>query len=367
MILNYQNEEKDKFNSKITVPTPIKNNSENISYISFAKIISSYGVIVLHINGFWRNHSKNIKLFLLLNFYESFFYYSVPVFVLCIGATLLHFNEKYGLLEYNKRRVVKVIIPLLGWNIILYFYKAYYLKNLQIENLSFSNIWNYFFLSKVYHIFDSLHKFIQTYMLIPLIAYIEISYKLKICIYYFFFLLITQALIPYLINLFHAKLVWIYTFKMGYIMYILAGYIIQNYKFSIFQKYIIYILGIFSFIIHFFGTFFSFLSGNQNLRLHKGYLNFPSILYSCAIFLFIKEKSFIIFGKKYIKIINKLGSLTFGPFFLHNPLIETISSHQKLYKFLSFNTLYFSFFIFLLCLIITKIIKNIPILKILVP
>ena len=322
----------------------------------------------MHVNGFWRNHSKNIRLFLVLNFYESFFYYSVPVFVLCIGATLLHFNEKYDLLEYNKKRVAKVFIPLLGWNIILYFYKAYYLKNLQNENFNLCNIWNYFFLSKVYHIFDSLHKFLQTYMLIPLIAYIEKSYKLQICIYYFFFLLITQALIPYLINLFQIKIVWIYTFKMGYIIYILAGYIIHYYKLSIFQKYIIYFLGIISFFINYFGTFICFLSGNEkNLRIHKGYLNFPSILYSCAIFLFIKEKSFSFFGKRFIKVINKLGSLTLGPFFLHNPLIETISFHPKIYKFISFNTLLFSFFIFLLCLLITKIMKNIPILKILVP
>ena len=236
MSLNYENEENDKFNCKIIVSSH-KKISENIFYISFAKIISSYGVIILHANGFWRNHSRNIGPFLILNFYESFFYYSVPVFVLCIGATLLNFNEKYDLLQYNKKRIVKVFIPLLGWNVILYFYKVYFLKNLKKENFSFSNIWNYFFLSKVYHIFDSLHIFLLTYMLIPLIAYIETSHKLKICIYYFFFLLITQAFIPYLINLLQIKIVWIYTFKIGYIIYILAGYSIHNYKFSFYLSF----------------------------------------------------------------------------------------------------------------------------------
>ena len=366
MSLNYENEENDKFNCKIIVSSH-KKISENIFYISFAKIISSYGVIILHANGFWRNHSRNIGPFLILNFYESFFYYSVPVFVLCIGATLLNFNEKYDLLQYNKKRIVKVFIPLLGWNVILYFYKVYFLKNLKKENFSFSNIWNYFFLSKVYHIFDSLHIFLLTYMLIPLIAYIETSHKLKICIYYFFFLLITQAFIPYLINLLQIKIVWIYTFKIGYIIYILAGYSIHNYKFSFYQKYIIYLFGIFSFFIHFFGTYICFRRGNNDLRLHKGYLNLPSILYACSIFLFLKEKIFGVFGKKWFKFINKLGSLTLGAFFLHNPLIDTISSHQKLYKFISFNTLFFSFIIFLLCLLVTRIMKNIPLLKILVP
>ena len=145
MSFNIQNEEKDKFNSKNSIiPGGIKKNMpEIITYISFAKIFSSYGVIVLHINGFWENKSDDIKLFLILNFYETFFYYSVPIFVLCIGATLLNFNEKYSLLEYNKKRIFKVLIPLLGWNVILYIYKAYFLKNLTKEVFSFSNIWNY--------------------------------------------------------------------------------------------------------------------------------------------------------------------------------------------------------------------------------
>ena len=369
MSLNSQNEEKDKFNSKNSISPNIiiKNKQDIITYISLAKILSSYGVIVLHVNGFWENKSDDIKLFLILNFYETFFYYSVPIFVLCIGATLLNFNEKYSLLEYNKKRIFKVFIPLLGWNIILYIYKAYFLKNLNKETFSFSNVWNYFFLSKVYHIFDSLHTFLLTYMLVPLIAYIEKPNKMKIYIYYFFFLLITQAFIPYLINIFEIKIVWIYTLKLGYTIYIFAGYIIHNYKFSIRQKYIIYIFGIISFIIHFFGTLICFLTNKANLRLHKGYHNFPSIIYSCAIFLFIKEKSKNISEMNISKFINKIGSLTLGPFFLHNPLIETISLNSKFYSIISKNTLFFSFFVFFLCLIISIILKQIPFLNILVP
>lgn len=189
IVYNYQKEEKDekdKFNSELKIIQK-QNILEPIVYISFAKIISSYGVIILHLNGFWRNKSNDIKNFLILNFYESLFYYSVPVFVLNIGATLLNFNEKYGLIDYNKKRFFKVFIPLLGWNIILYFYKAYYLKNLKKEQFSFINIWNYFFLSKVSHSFDSLHIFLLTYMLIPLISYVEKSKKMNLYIYYFFF------------------------------------------------------------------------------------------------------------------------------------------------------------------------------------
>jgi hypothetical protein len=35
--------------------------------------------------------------------------------IYAVGATLADFNERYGLFEYNKKRLIKVYIPLIGW------------------------------------------------------------------------------------------------------------------------------------------------------------------------------------------------------------------------------------------------------------
>lgn len=312
------------FNKKIILPTLIN--------ISFSKIISSYGVIALHVNDFWSFQSKDYKHFKKINFLETLFYYSVPVFALCIGATLLNFNERYSLYDYNKKRFLKVFVPLLGWNVIFYFYKSFFLRSINLGKLNFSNIWNYFFLSKIVNIYDSLHLFLLTYMLVPLLAYIDKEKKMKI-----------------------------------YIIYIFAGYILHNYNFLLFQKFVIYLLGAISFFIHLFGTEISFYRNRANIRLHKGYLNLPSILYSCAIFLLIKENSFLLIKYMNKNFINKIGSLTLGPFFLHRPFLETIRLFPKLYNNLIFSSLLFSLIIFCVCLLLTYILKKIPILKYLVP
>ena len=65
--------------------------------------------------------------------------------------------------------------------------------------------------------------------------------------------------------------------------------------------------------------------------------------------------------------INKIGSLTLGPFFLHRPFLETIRLFPKLYNNLIFSSLLFSLIIFCVCLLLTYILKKIPILKYLVP
>ena len=372
-VTNFQNEKNVVINDEKKIYLILKdeilfhNKQKILDYISFAKIISSYGVIVLHLNHFWIFDKEKKNIWIIKNIYETIFYYSVPIFVLCIGATLLDFNERYGLLEYNKKRFVKVFIPLIGWTIILYLYKAYVLKNIPKISLNISEIWNYFFLSKIYVIFSSLHVFLLTYMLIPLLAYIEKSQKIRIYTYYFFLLLLTQVLIPYLINLFGNKIVWIYQLNVGYLIYIFAGYIIHYNTFSNLFKIIIYILGIVSFFTHLIGTKILTFRYNKIIRLHKGYLNLPGVFYSCSLFLFIKEYYYLItkiINKKYI---IKIGSLTLGPFFMHLTLNETITKFPKLIKLINFNILFHSSVIFTVCIFISSIFKKIPLFKYLVP
>ena len=87
----------------------------------------------MHTNGaFWCfDKQKYVEYWISANAIESIFYFAVPMFALWIGATLLDFNEKYGLIEYYHRRFIKVILPLISWNIILYYYRVYFLKSLQ--------------------------------------------------------------------------------------------------------------------------------------------------------------------------------------------------------------------------------------------
>ena len=174
-----------------------------LDYISLIKIIASLSVVILHTNGeFWKfNYDNYRQYWISANFLECFFYFAVPFFILCIGATLLDFNEKYGLIIYFKRRIKKVVIPLFCWNIIVYYYYAYLLKTYKKEKITFVNLWNIFFKSKLNTIFSSIHSFIIIYMIIPLIAFVEKSKKIKIYSFCFVTLLITQVLIPYLIQL----------------------------------------------------------------------------------------------------------------------------------------------------------------------
>lgn len=347
------------------------NNSGNklLEYISIAKILASFSVVILHTNGaFWQFNYNNYKTYWIsANLIESIFYFAVPFFVLCIGATLLDFNERYGLKKYYYRRVLKVVIPLIFWNILLYFFRVHIIRNMNKETFNLQNLWNIYFDNKVYHIFGSFRTFLLTYMMIPLLAYVEKSKKIKIYSYCFFILLFTQGLSPYLISLLSPNLIWPYKIQIGYIIYIVAGYIIENYKFKIFWKLIIYLLGAFSLLINIIGTKNLTLRYKKVIILHKGYLNLPCIIYSCSLFLLLKEYNFLLLKILDKNIINKIGSLTIGPFFMHFPLIDISKRYFKVNIYnLSFR-LFGGIFITIICLIITFFLKKLPLIKYLVP
>ena len=346
-----------------------KNQNKILDYISVVKIIACFSVIVLHTNHkFWIfQYTFYKKYWISANLIESIFYFAVPFFVLCIGATLLDFNEKYGLKIYFKRRIKKVVLPLFCWNIILYYYYVYIIKVMEKQKITFIYLWNLYFKSYLNFMFTSIRCFLIMYMIIPLIAYVDKSKKIKIYSYCFIILLISQVLIPYLIILFEPQLFWPYRIDVNMIIYIFAGYIIQNYKYSHIQKKIIYILGVFGLVIHIYGTQILTIKYRRISSLHKGYLNFPCIIYSCSSFLFIKENSHFLFKLINRKYINKIGALTLGPFFLHLPIKDAYDKYFQPNHF----TLTYRFFggivLFIICLILTIIIRLIPFGKYLIP
>jgi len=109
-----------------------------LTYISLVKIISVFLVILKHTN---ENYWVFNQYWISTNIMASFCMCAVPLFSLCIGATLLDFNERYNIKIYWKRRIKKVVLPILGWNIIYYFYRVYILKNFQKINFDFINLY----------------------------------------------------------------------------------------------------------------------------------------------------------------------------------------------------------------------------------
>ena len=303
---------------------------KRLDYISLVKILSACFVILKHTNNsywFYKEYSISINIIC------SLCMCAVPLFALCIGATLLNFNEKYGIYFYNK----------------------------------------------LYGIISSLRIFMFGYMVIPLIAFIDKKEKIKLYSYGLIIILINQSTIPYIINILYNYtnllsessntyiIDWPYNYNSGYIVYLFSGYIIQNKKLILKYKLILYVFGIFGLFLRLMISHDLTLKHKMADRTQIKYINLPIVIYSCSVFLFIKENSkflFKIINKKYI---HEIGSLSLGPFFLHNLIIETLPRFYK-YSRASFNYRIYGFILIsITCFLIAFIIKKIPLIKYLIP
>ena len=349
---------------KINIELNIKKSSLLV-YISLVKIVSAFLVILKHTNRFYWDFndcwSSN-------NILSSFCMCAVPLFSLCIGATLLNFNERYDIKEYWKRRFQKVILPIIGWNIFYYFFRIYIVKNFKKEKITLSNIIKLYFNNELYPIIGSLRTFLLGYLLIPLIAYVNKKNKIQIYSYCLVILLINQSIIPYLLKFDRSnQIIWPYNFNVGYIIYIFAGYIIQNHSFNKGFKYCLYISGVIGLIMRLYIAHYLTMKYKQVDGTQVNYLNFPIICYSCSVFLFIKENCIYLYKIINIHYINKIGSLSIGPFFLHYAIIWGLPCLYDFNQY-TFNFRFFgAFFISIICFFLTALIKKIPIIKYLTP
>ena len=263
---------------------------------------------------------------------------------------------------------MKIILPILGWNIINYFYRVYILKNLKITTLNFISLYNLYFNNSLYPIIYSLRIFLFGYMIIPLIAYVDKSNKMKIYFYCFLVLFINQSFIPYLIKCFLPnKIVWPYNYNTGYIIYIFIGYIIHNYRINYIFKILIYLFGVLGLLLRLIISHLLTMKNRMPDRTEINYVNLPIVIYSCSVFLFIKEYSTFFFKIINSNFINRVGALSMGPFFLHYMIIWSLP-HLIDYNKYSFTYRFFgAFIISFVCYIITFLIKKIPIIKYLTP
>jgi len=92
-------------------------NKNNIQWLDTLRTLATIGVIIIHVTSPLVNMSygKNMEFWWIGNVVDSIARYSVPLFLMISGATLL--NKEYGIVEFYRKRVSRVLVPFLFWMI----------------------------------------------------------------------------------------------------------------------------------------------------------------------------------------------------------------------------------------------------------
>jgi surface polysaccharide O-acyltransferase-like enzyme len=94
--------------------------------IDLLKILAILGVVVFHSCAPFFDGGKipEMRIWLMCYAFQSIFVFCVPIFVMCSGAMLLSSTKSMAPLSFYKKRLPKIIIPLIVWSVVYYVYKV---------------------------------------------------------------------------------------------------------------------------------------------------------------------------------------------------------------------------------------------------
>ena len=155
----------------------------------------------------------------------------------------------------------------------------------------------------------------------------------------------------------------------GYLLFVILGYLLTVTELSKKMRVAIYILGFLGFAIRFgFTVVWSTQSGMLN-QTFWGYLNFPSVFLAAGVFVLAKSVPWekIAGTERRQKIVSEIAGAGFGVYLMHMIVFRILQSvtglgmHSYLWRFV------IPFVIYVICVIITLVMKRIPILRRIVP
>lgn len=340
--------------------------SHKIGYISVVQVVSSIAVIYLHSNCFWK-YTEGLQ-WTSANIIESLFYFAVPCFIMVTGATLIDFGERYSIKEYFIRRIHKTVVPYIIWTFIAIGYRLIY-ASIEKDSINFLFVINRILSGDAIPIFFFFPLLFGVYLCIPLLATVQKEKRETVFGYLLLAGIIVNSLIPFVKNMTGIKLEWPYSVDVvrSWLFYVVAGAYIKEKTLSSIQRLVIYILGLGGLSLILFGTQVLSVQAGSVITKYKGYGALPCICYSIAVFVFLKQHGAKIMESRIKGLVDILSKYTFAFYLIHWFLLDLMIKYSGIDTTMIWYRLLIPWVILPVMVLITWILRKIPLVKRIVP
>ena len=204
----------------------------------------------------------------------------------------------------------------------------------------------------------------------PFIASIDKDKKLKLFKYFIICIFICNITIFFFLKLFnmYPELIDTSGIGLGNLIFVLLGYYIYKKPPASSAKILIYILAVIGLLVHIIGTYLLSMKSGEINEMFKGYANFPSVLYSLGAFILLRDIAVKIEKFNWLKkLFEFLGKYTFEVFLLQwfviniTGLVFSIDEKNLAYR------LFFPLVIYAVIVIVTWVLRKIPVIRKTVP
>ena len=259
-------------------------NNKRIAYFDILNVLSCFGVVCLHSNGYVHSFVKDSWWWLRV-LVEVLFYFAVPVFFMLSGATLMTYRERYSTTKFIQKRFTKAVIPYLLWGVFFIIVHSFYdsssismggiIMSITTGKIPYTNYW--FFI-----------PLFLLYVFIPFLSLmvVRMNFRQMTCLIAVMFLF--QSLLPTLYAIMGQE------FKIllplgGYFIYALLGYYMATFDIEKNNKlcYAVFLIAILSMMVRYWLLYIS----NEKEPILFTYFGLYSIFPASAVFLLFKKVS----------------------------------------------------------------------------
>lgn len=258
--------------------------NKRIAYFDILNVISCFGVVCLHSNGYVHSFVKDSWWWLRV-LVEVLFYYAVPVFFMLSGATLMDYRARYSTVRFVKKRFLKAVFPYLFWGVFFIIVHSFYdqssislggiIMSLTTGHITYTNYWFFIPLFLLYVFIPFLS------LMVEILSFRQMSWLILL-------MFLFQSLLPTLYAF------WGQEFKIslplgGYFIYALLGYYIASFDLEKNNKlyYAVLLIAIISIVARYWLLYFS----NEKEPMLFTYFGLYAIFPACAVFLLFKRVS----------------------------------------------------------------------------
>lgn len=349
----------------------LKEQTKRTYHIDILNIMACFSVVVLHSTGEVFSFGASGTWFAAL-LMQTLGHFSVPVFFMLSGATLLNYRERYTTRDYFIKRFNKIGIPFIFWTCIYVLWNQFEMKAPPITGLM--DVVNIFLNNGATNIFWFFYALIPIYLLIPVLSLVDWQKNRRTLIYLLALCFFFNEILP-ILSRFAGINITSYAdlpFKISYIDYALLGYFLQNTDLTNLQRKIIYAGGVLGFIGMFAGTW---LISQPIGKTDDFFMNYHSLFcYLMAVAVFVLVRSLCDNGisakieesKTGKSLLKSLSGASFGIYLVHYLVIMKLFEQVEFFHPVALMVTE-AITVYLISLGITLLIKRIPLIKRIMP
>lgn len=341
----------------------------NVCY-DILTILACLMVVFFHTNGIVYTYSDTVSW--KISVVERCIVYSaIPIFFMLTGAKLMEYRKRYSTKEYAMKRLQRVGIPFLFWNI---FYLIY--QRVQTPSDSFHSVKeliSMFLNAEFQNRYWFFFPLFAIYAAIPVISLILQAENHR---KYLWFAVGTTFVLNWVLKpiceIFGIAYNSYLTMPVlgGFLIYVLFGYLVSTEQWSARKRMFLYLLAVVSGIFAVAYTIFASTKVGATVQYLFSYQYFPSGLTGAAIFVFVKHLfdkpsvAEVFHGrKKLASLIRTVSGCCMGVWLTHSLAITVagkilgLSEGNYLFRFV------LPLFVFAACVAGVWLVRKIPVLK----